>query len=171
MRSLQEELKKYNVLIMTPHTKTLRRALLLEDRMYALQLRHSFSNSEHLISFPSRCWACRPSTSLTLLSLLSLSANDPNSDPALNSSGERNSAQAAHEAKPGVQVLDSQTASKLEEPLSEFSILLPVLSLSGPPRVTISKLCRLLILYSQLFPFTQLLGQDELKKRSEELNK
>ena len=57
---------------------------------------------------------------------LTLSANDPSTDPALNNSGASNAAQAAHGAKPGVQVLDSETANKLEEPLSEspFTTLL-----------------------------------------------
>lgn len=102
------------------------------------------------------------------LSLLSLSANDPNSDPALNSSGERNSAQAAHEAKPGVQVLDSQTASKLEEPLSEFPRLIPIWISSCDHFQNLSLTDSL---SSQFIPFSQRLGQEELKKRSEELNK
>ncbi|KDN42615.1 hypothetical protein K437DRAFT_269345 [Tilletiaria anomala UBC 951] len=53
------------------------------------------------------------------IDLTSYAANDPNNDPALHSDGLRSAAQAAHEAKPGPQILSSEQASRLEEPLSK----------------------------------------------------
>ncbi len=49
-------------------------------------------------------------------------ANDPSNDPALGNSGAPNAAQAAHGANPGHQVLDAETTSKLDAPLSKEEV-------------------------------------------------